>query len=150
MFNALPAHLRRQFISPGSILYLNIPFPEGDRNKYVVIASQTNPPLLLVINSGISPFIRRNQYLLDAQIGISPQDYPRLPQNSYLNAGQVINYLSRQEIFNQISANSPRRLIGYLTASHAQTITGIVAVAKDISPIHRKAIIAALKGYAPP
>ncbi len=126
-------------ITPGKILYLNVCFPQQIKpeNKYLLVLEFGPPPLLLKINS---------QQKNDSDLRLKRTTYPFFPkEESFLNFGNIWNSLiTAEEIINQIS-NDGNRIKGDITDDHKNEIIHRVEKSREISPIHRRIIIRALR-----
>ena len=98
------------------------PYP---KDKFFLVAAINPAPILLVVNSGINPFIQNNPEMLKCQVVIAESNYRFLDHDSYLDCNKVITSFRPSVIEEQILSN-PRRLKDVLTgASRAQVIKAI-------------------------
>jgi hypothetical protein len=131
-------HLR-----PGQVLYLFCQFTNPPKEKYVVLTCVGPTPLLLVINSRISPFIEHRPELLRCQVRLSASDYDFLDHDSFADCSKVIDSLDETNIRGQVLADLGRA-VGELTQATKREIIKAVQDAKTISNHHKKLIIDAL------
>jgi len=132
-------------LKPGQVLYLFSTFTDPHKDKYLVLVHQDAEPLLFVINSRVSEFIRSQPDLLQSQIPLKVSDYAFLDHDSFLNCGQVITEFDEAGIRQQVEAQVGR-LRGELNATTKADIIGVVQVAKTLSPNEKRLIIEALQG----
>jgi hypothetical protein len=133
-------------IAPGKILYLNVYMPLDDRprNKYFVVVSGDESPLLLKINtSGVQTELgkRFNEY----QFRIKKSVYKFLEHDSYLDCGTVWkSLLTRDEIIKQLTKD-PSRVKGTLLADHKNEVVRYTNKSRSISPQHKRIIAEELR-----
>jgi len=132
-------------LKPGQVLYLFSTFTDPHKDKYLVLVHQDAEPLLFVINSRVSEFIRSQPDLLQSQIPLKVSDYAFLDHDSFLKCGQVITEFHEAAIRQQVEAQVGR-LRGELNATTKADIIGVVQVAKTLSPNEKRLIIEALQG----
>lgn len=131
---------------PGKILYLNISLPPSDEpvNKYMILVSKGDYPLLLKINSS-NIRTTYNQRLKEFQFKIKPSDYSFLDHESYIDCGNVwVNRISKEEIIEQVHKD-PKRDCGDISKDHKNEIIRLTKMSKSISPVHKRIIEAELK-----
>lgn len=138
------AHAKRQ-LSPGRVLFVWCDFTNPPKQKYVVLACPDllPRPLLLVINSRISEFVRRRPHLLQCQVAIRAADYDWLRHDSYIDCSQAIDRVELGTITDQVAADVTC-VKGVLSAFTCTDIVAAVQVAKTISRAHKMAIVEAL------
>jgi hypothetical protein len=131
-------HLR-----PGQVLYLFCQFTNPPKEKYVVLTYAGPTPLLLVINSRISPFIEHRPELRRCQVKLNASDYDFLDHDSFADCSKVIDSLDKTNIREQVLADLGRA-VGELTQATKREIIKAVQDAKTISNHHKRLIIDAL------
>ncbi|MFV1948452.1 MAG: hypothetical protein ACC633_00785, partial [Anaerolineales bacterium] len=104
-----PRDLLQNFINsklkPGIILYLSYSFYPGDtpEDKYFLVASITEGPLLLKIRRKLTPFAQASPDIQACHLLLAERDYTNtLNQDSYLDCTQVLYALSCAGITNQL------------------------------------------------
>ena len=131
-------------LKPGQVLYLFSTFTDPPKDKYLVLVHQDAQPLLFVINSRVSEFIRAQPDLLQSQIPLKVSDYAFLDHDSFLNCGEVIIEFDEAGIRQQVE-EQVGRLRGELNATTKADIIRVVKVAKTLSPNDKRLIIEALQ-----
>ena len=145
----VPDEMAREFadrnLTPGKILYLSYQFPTETQphNKYFVIASADDPPLLLKIRSNLTPYAKNNPYIAAFHLPIPKADYEFLDYDSHLNCSEVHYGLSLEEIRSQI-INDRSRVTGDVSTRDIAQIVKMVSNSVTISPKHKKLVIKAL------
>jgi hypothetical protein len=145
---SFPEPARRKFIArnltPGRVLYLHCGFTRpAPKDKYLLLASYDTPPLLFVINSGISRYIQSKPHLLSCQVPLKVSDYSFLSHDSYVDCSEVINCIDKGELEDQLLA-STERIKGEVDQATKSMIVKVVGGAKTVSPKHKRLILAAL------
>ena len=134
------AHLLR----PGVSLELFVEVRPKPKHKFCVFCCVEDPPLYLLINSGINDYIRDRKHLLEQQIQIPNTELDeRLYKNSYLDCSQAFDNFTRAEVCDAIDSN-PACYMGRLSD---ELLARIVAVAKEsvtLRPLEVLAIVSAL------
>ena len=143
----LPERMRNDSASrqlvPGRILRLVMPFAQGDRNKYVVVAHGGTEPLLFIINSEINPYILKRRSLRDCQVCLKATAYDFLRHDSYVDCSQPWDGLGLSDIVRQLSEDT-RRVVGDLDSTSMGAIVGVVHAARTLSKRQKQLIIDAL------
>ena len=141
-----PDHERNRFVRrhqvPGKILYLFCHFTNPPKDKYLVLASVDPRPLVLVTNSAIHPFIRRNPHLLQCQVRLKAAEYAFLSHDSFVDCSRVY-WFDSKEISAQLLVDA-NRVKGELSAASRAKITHAVQSASTLSPLHKRLIAKAL------
>lgn len=142
-----PEEERREYVDRhlvlGCVVYLFCEFTSQPKDKYLVLVTLEEPPILFVINSNINKFIRERKYLLDCQITVEPKHLDFLDHDSYLDCGQPIVSFSIREIKTQLM-DDITRLKGKLPDSKLIEIKKVVEKARTITPIQKRAILNSL------
>lgn len=132
--------------TPGKILYLDYQFPTEARshNKYFVVASADDPPLLLKIRSKLTSYAMSHPHIANFHLALTKTDYGFLDGDSFLNCSEVHYGLSLAEIKGQI-VSDPSRVIGDLNSGEIAQVIELVHDSETISPKNWKQIIKALR-----
>jgi len=88
---------------PGEVLRLWCEFTDPPKDKFVVVVSAGDSPLLFVINSRINPFIQKRPHLLRCQVRMAVSDYPFLDHDSFINCAEAIESVTQDAISAQLS-----------------------------------------------
>lgn len=136
----------KRHLTPGRVLYVSCEFTNPRKNKYLVLlCPDTQPrPLLFVINSRISEYLRKRPHLLQCQVPISTKDYDWLHHDSYIDCSQVIEEVELASITSQM-IEDVSRIKGELNSSTCCHILAVLQNAKTISKSHQQSIIEALR-----
>jgi len=86
---------RRQ-LQPGTVIYLEVVFPEGPRSKYLV-----------VVNSRIHPFIEANPSLAVCQVRIDAARHAFLRRDSHIACHQLLR-LPTANVITELAADMSR------------------------------------------
>ncbi len=146
--NAFPAEMRnnkvQQALQTGSVLYLDMQFPERSKEKYISIVANLDDDLLIfIINSEINQFIAQRPELANCQIKLLKEDHHFLSHDSYL-ACQEVTVLKRADVEKELQQDLGRYR-GQITENLKQEIIRVMNQSpKKISPRHRKAILQAM------
>jgi hypothetical protein len=132
-----------QSVTPGAILYLHCPFTTPPKDKYAVILSVGNPCLLFLLNSKINAFIAARPWMLKCQVALSIADYPFLRRDSCLNCAEVKSAFDRQDIIDQLAADTTR-IKGALSPATRLTVRTAVQAARTIEPRYVREILQSL------
>jgi hypothetical protein len=145
---AFPEEKRREYavrqLTAGRVLYLTCDFTKPPKDKFVVVAVADDPPLLLVINSKISPFVNARPYLLNVQVTLGAAEHEFLKHDSYLDCGQVIESMGLEEIIRQLVGDLSR-IKGELSIAAQAQVAGAVRRARTVSALHKRRICTVLK-----
>lgn len=128
----------------GVVLYLECSFTNPPKDKFVILAADDDPPLLILINSRIHRFISKHPKLLQCQVILSPSDYNFLRQDSYADCSQVYYSMSQQEIISQLVTDASR-IKSRLTHASTQRIIAAIQRAQTLSRLHVRRIISDLQ-----
>ena len=138
------AHVKRK-LTPGRVLYILCDFTNPPKPKYLVlVCPDTQPrPLLFVVNSRISDYLRKRPYLLACQVTLRAADYDWLRHDSYIDCSNVIENLELATITSQM-VNDTNCIKGELNADTCSQIVAAVQAAKTITRKHKRVIVGAL------
>lgn len=130
-------------LKSGQVLYLFCEFTHPPKDKYLLLACYTDPPLLFVVNSQIPRFVQARPELLASQVKLSPRDYPFLEHDSFLDCSNVINSLDEDAIRNQLLADLSR-LKGEVHQRTKAQIIEAVRRSRTVSEADRELIVHSL------
>src|SRR5437660_5950138 len=83
------ASIERQLV-PGSVILIDVRFPEGKKAKFLVLAALgADHDLFFIINSKIRDFIKIRPHLLKSQITIDKASHPFLDYDSTVACHEV-------------------------------------------------------------
>ena len=97
-------------------------------------------PLVFLINSNISTYIRSKPDLSNCQVKLEVGKNSFLDHDSYLDCSNVFDNFSDKDILDAI-ASSPDAVQGELSKKTTRLILKVVKGAKSISPRHKQLII---------
>jgi len=135
-------YTRRSLVA-GIVLYLSCPFIDPPKEKYVIAAAIGDPPLLILVNSRIHPFIQSRPLLLECQVSLAVSKYPFLRHDSYANCASVFDEMPEKEVLEQL-ATDPKRIIMRLDPESRKQILSAVGKARTVSPSHARRILESL------
>ncbi len=135
-------HIRRQ-LRPGLVLFLDCDFTTPPKPKFVVLVCVQPRPVLFVVNSVVSPYIRARPHLLACQVRLSKSDYPFLARDSYLDCSQPVYLTDDGAITGQLVGDLTRQRGELTKATRSQVVT-VVRAARTLSQRDKAAIEAAL------
>lgn len=134
-------YVRRHLVA-GQVLYLFCPFTQPQKEKYLVLVCPGMVPLVFVINSEISDFIKKRG-LENTQVMLKASEYDFLDHDSYVDCSNVRDDFSYADLMKQLSADT-RRIKGELSAASKAAIAAVTQQARTINRIHKRMIVAAL------
>lgn len=129
-------------LRPGTIIYLNVEFPEGPRPKYLVVAHVDDECCAFIVNSRIHPFIEAHSTLAVCQVGIDVARHGFLAHDSYIACHQVLR-LPIQGVISELVADISR----IKGALHEDVLIQVIAAVKrapTLSPTEQARIANAL------
>ena len=115
---------RRQ-LQPGTVIYLEIVFPEGPRSKYLVVANVDDECCTFVVNSRIHPFIETNPSLAVCQVRIDAARHAFLRRDSHIACHQLLR-LPTANVITELAADMSR-ITGRL---HEEVSAEVIAAVK--------------------
>ena len=138
--------LMNSAIRPGCILCLNCADHVPDHDKYIVIAYEERSLLhFFFINSRIHSEILKDAEKHKCQVSLSPDEYPFLAHDSYLNCADVERWFTRDEAVRQLVLD-PARLKDDLSQTTKEAVVRIVNDSKLYSRVTKGKIEASLLG----
>ena len=136
-------HVARNML-PGQILYLLCKFPEGPREKYLVLACTGQEPILFIVNSKPNEFILRTPELRACQVPLRRSDHAFLDHDSHINCAKPADIFdSVDEIEDQLRKDVTR-IRGEITQATKADIVQAAMNSRLLTPDQKNAIAAAL------
>jgi len=80
--------LRR--LLPGTVVYLEVAFPEGRKNKFLVVASVESDCCTFVVNSRVHPFVEARAELAVCQVRLDAARHEFLRRDSWIACHAVL------------------------------------------------------------
>ena len=80
--------LRR--LVPGAVVYLEVAFPEGRKNKFLVIASVDAQCCTFVVNSRVHPFVEARAELSVCQVRLDSARHDFLRRDSWIACHSIL------------------------------------------------------------
>ncbi|EPR6395354.1 hypothetical protein ACU70F_004096 [Salmonella enterica subsp. enterica serovar Anatum] len=137
---------RERGISPGDVLYLHCDFTTPPKVKYMVVVC-CEPLLVLLINSDINEFIKRNNDLMACQVEINREDHDFLKWDSFVNCIEAHAAFDLEIIKEKIAIKYGDVLKGRITDHCMRQVRCAVEISKTMVKRHKKLILAALQHY---
>jgi len=116
--------VRRQ-LQPGTVIYIDVVFPEGRKAKYLVIAYVDHECCTFVVNSRVHPFVEANPSLAVCQVRIDVVRHAFLRRDSYIACHQVLR-LPTANVITELAADISR-IKGRL---HTEVSAEVIAAVK--------------------
>ncbi len=146
VWDRLPPEEQRKYISarltPGRVLLLYCDFTIPPKDKFLVLACIEPEPLFLVINSQLSEFIRKREWLLQCQVSIKHEDHPFLKHHSYIDCTSAHKVTSR-DIYEQLEKDI-KKVKDEISKDTRDQIRAAVKFSKTLPARHKLDILAAL------
>ena len=139
-----PEAVRRQkaeaALTPGTVLYLEVRFPQVTKSKYLVLATIEEPDILIfIVNSEISELVRRQDHLLKCQVALTAAENTFLQHDSQLACHEVFR-LKREMVLSELTSDLSR-IRGSVSAGTRAQILSAVKFTKTIEPRLQRLII---------
>lgn len=80
--------LRR--LVPGTVIYLDVVFPEGRRSKFLVVASVETECCTFIVNSRVHPFVEARAELAVCQVRLDAERHAFLRRDSWVSCHEVL------------------------------------------------------------
>lgn len=129
-------------LQPGTVIYLEIAFPQGARSKYLVVARVDDECCAFIVNSQIHPFVQAHPTLSVCQVRIDAARHAFLDHDSYIACHEVLRLPTAGVISELVTDLS--RIKGRL---HTEVLVEVVAAVKrapTLSPAEQTRIADAL------
>jgi len=134
--------LIRERLTPGRVIHLFCGFTNPAKEKFLVLASVEPGPLCFLINSRITDYITKREYLAKCQVLINREHHSFLTHDSYIDCTQC-HTVGMDEIYKQLE-RSVDRIKDTVTDEVKGQIVAAVKFSPTLSPRHKKAILSAL------
>lgn len=131
-----------RLLRPGTVIYLDIAFPEGRRSKYLVVAKVDRECCTFIVNSRIHPFIEAHPSLSICQVRIDAARHAFLKRDSYIACHEVLR-LPTEGVIAELAADLNR----IKDRLHADVVSEVIAAVKrapTLSPAEQTQIAEAL------
>jgi hypothetical protein len=129
-------------LQPGTVIYLEVVFPQGKRSKYPVVAHVEHECCTFIVNSRITPFIEAHPRLAVCQVKIDAARHPYLRHASHIACHELLR-LPTAKVIAELAADLSR-IKGRL---HAEVLAEVIAAVKrapTLSPAEQTRIADAL------
>lgn len=137
------ASIERQLV-PGSIVLVDVRFPEGKKPKLLILAARgEEDDHFLIINSRINEFIKDRPHLLKCQVKIDKASHSFLEYDSTVACHDTQRF-SHAEIVDELVKGFPDCLIGAISSEVRNQIVSAVKAAVTIDEVTKGAIIDSL------
>jgi len=128
---------------PGTVIYLELKFPEGPRSKYLVVAHVDDECCTFIVNSKISRFIETHATLSVCQVRIDAARHAFLDHNSFIACHEVWR-LSTVGVVGELIADMSR-VKGPLHQDVLNEVIAAVKRAPTLSPAEQTRIADSLR-----
>jgi hypothetical protein len=145
MWNRATRQVRQQIIRkrlvPGCIVWLHCSFTRPPKDKFLVLGS-LDPPLWLIINSRVHPFIVKKAALASCQVTIDKKEHQFLNHDSFIDCTGV-HRVAMDEVYSQVEQDF-KRLKGNVSDEVKVQILAAVKAGLTLTKQEQEAIIRAL------
>src|SRR6266581_3283402 len=118
----------RDHFRPGCVFYLLSRLPSRTKDKYFLLASASDPPLFLIINTDVPPFIQQRPRLNRCQVPLRVEDHPSVIEHDCHLDCTVTFTFSFDEVTKQ-AIGRMERVKDFLTKQTLQEV--ITALERD-------------------
>lgn len=112
-------------LRPGTVIYLDIAFPEGQRSKFLVVAKVDRECCTFIVNSRIHPFIEAHPSLSVCQVRIDAARHAFLKRDSYIACHQLLR-LPTEGVIAELAADLSR----IKDRLHTDVVSEVIAAVK--------------------
>lgn len=91
-------------LAAGSVIYLEVAFRQGDRNKYLVVLDVDTKVHTLTVNTEINPFFGLGEFG-KCYVEIDQHSHQFLDHNSFIDCNQIIK-LNLPDVIAEMRSNS--------------------------------------------
>lgn len=144
--DAFSADERRRSVArqllPGTVIYLEVAFPEGPRSKYLVVAHVDDECCTFIVNSQIRRFIETHPTLSVCQVQIDAARHAFLKHDSFIACHEVLR-LPTVGVITELIADMSR-IKGSLHENVRTEVIAAVKRAPTLSPAEQTRIADAL------
>jgi hypothetical protein len=126
----------------GTVIYLDVVFPQGQRSKFLVIAQVDRECCTFIVNTQVRRFIEERPLLAVCQVRMDVARHTFLRHDSHIACHEVLR-LPTEKVIAELSADMSR-IKGRL---HEEVLTEVVAAVKrapTLSPAEQTRIADAL------
>lgn len=147
IWDKLPPEERRKYIharlTPGRVILLYCDFTKPkSKDKFLVLVRIEPEPLFFVINSEVSEFIRKREWLFQCQVEIGHEEHAFLEYHSYIDCTKA-QKIALHDVYEQVEKDIGR-LKDEITPQIREQIVAAVKFAKTLSPKQKADILSAL------
>lgn len=126
-------------ISLGDVFLLRCTLCTPPKPKFFVVAS-SDPMLMFLINSEISPFMHSRPPLLAVQVSLAASEHAFLKYDSYLDGHHLSFEYQREALLKRLELE-PSVRIGQLSESARSAVASMLPKARSLKRKHRDALI---------
>jgi len=91
-------------LDAGSVIYLEVAFRQGSRNKFLVVLDVDTEVHTLTLNTEINPFFGRGEFG-ECYVEIDHESHQFLSRNSFIDCNQIIK-LNLPDVVAEMRSNS--------------------------------------------
>lgn len=135
--------IRRQ-LTPGRVFKLFCAFTNPQKDKYLLLACTQPRPLLFIINSEISEYIKKREHLHKCQVPISAGGHDFLKHDSYIDCSEARTDFHLIDIERQVLEDMSR-IKGLVAQNVKDELLKAVDATNTISRQHKKWIVEGLR-----
>lgn len=148
IWDRLPPEERRKHIysrlTAGRVILLYCDFTKPKpKDKFLVLVSIEPEPLFFVVNSEVSEFIRKREWLIRCQVEIGHEEHPFLKHHSFIDCTEV-QKIALSDVYEQIERDISR-LKDEINPQVREQIIAAVKFAKTLSAKQKTGILSALE-----
>lgn len=146
VWDRLPPEERRKYIharlTPGRVLLLHCDFTTPPKDKFLVLISIEPETLFFAINSEVSKFIRKREWLFQCQVEIGHEDHTFLEYHSFIDC-TTAHGIALRDVYEQLERDIGR-LKDNVNPLVREQIAAAVKFAKTLSAKHKTEILSVL------
>lgn len=147
IWDKLPPEERRKHIharlTPGRVLLLHCDFTTPPKDKFLVLISIEPETLFFVINSEVSKFIRKREWLFQCQVEIGHEEHAFLEYHSFIDCTQA-QKIALHDVYEQVERDIGR-LKDEIAPQIREQIVAAVKFAKTLSAKQKAGILSVLE-----
>lgn len=128
------------------VFKLRCEFFDSPKYKRLIIIAKDPELLMIPINSGIRPFIRKRPNLEKLQVGLKCDLEDVIEHDSYADCSNLFDQFDRNYLHNDIMVN-PGHALGFISKDSLKFIVDAIEQAVTIEPIRKKIIKKAYNEY---
>lgn len=111
-------------LRPGSVIYLTVRFPQGERSKYLVVAKVDDDCTTFIINTRINDFLLARPELSICQVAIDSASHSFLDHDSFIACHESWSFRT-DEVLKELTADVSR-IHGHLSKTTAEHVIAAV------------------------